>query len=193
MDNTTRDHWVRTEAARLTGELAGLGYTPDECMRLAMLMHDMDVDHPTRDLSPEQVILQAMIAMQGFDDTTASILARTLTKLDWSKLEISPQWAADLLGTTRNTLLNNMVSGNVPAKNVMLNVRGDRQDMITYWLSRILIIRAWRRRHPRTGGPVSGFPPADYNPTRIAIERRRLAPMVERPPREDGTPGVDGA
>lgn len=192
MDNTTRDHWVRAEAERLTHELAGLGYTPDECLRLAMLMHDMDVDQPTRDLSPEQVILQAMIAMQGFDDMTASVLARTLTKLDWGKLEISSAWAADLLNTTRNTLLNNMVSGNVPAKNVMLNRKGDRQDMITYWLSRILIIRAWRRRHPRTGGPVSGFPPAEYNPARVAIERRRLAPVVNPPPPAGGAPGAGG-
>lgn len=181
MDSSTRDHWVRTEAERLTGELAGLGYSPDECLRLAMLMYDMDVDAPTRDLTPEQLILQAMIAMQGFDDTTASILARTMTKLDWSKLEVSPQWAAELLGTSRNTLLTNMVSGNVPAKNVMLNRKGDRQDMITYWLSRVLIIRAWRRKHPRTGGPVSGFPPADYNAAKVAIERRRLAPMVDPP------------
>lgn len=184
MDRTTRDHWVRTEADRLADELAPLGYTADECRRLAELMHDMDVDAPTRDLAPEQVILQELIAMQGFDVATASLLARTMTKLDWGRLEVSSQWAADLMGTSRNTLLSNMVRGRVPAKNVMLNRKGDRQDTITYWLSRILITRAWRRKHPRTGGPVSGFPPADYNAARVLIERRMKAA---------GAAGQDGA
>lgn len=177
MDKSTREHWVRVEAERLTRELAPLGYMADECLRLAILMHDMDVDNPSpADLTPEQVILQELILMQGFEATTASILARTLTKLDWGRLELSSQWTADLLDTTRNTLLTNMVLGRVPAKVVIMNRAGSRQELITYWLSRVLITRAWRRRHPRTGGPVSGFPAATYNGARVAIERRVLPP-----------------
>lgn len=179
MNNQTREHWIRAEADRLARELAPLGYTADECLRLAMLMHDMDVDNKTAaDLTPEQVILQELIAMQGFDTATAGLLARTLTKLDWRRLELSSQFTADFLDVSRNTLLTNMVRGSVPAKVVILNRAGDRQDTITYWLSRVLVTRAWRRKHPRSGGPVSGFPPADYNAARIAMERRVVPPRT---------------
>lgn len=168
---TSRDLWVRQTADKLRGPLEPLGYTDDECLRLAALMHDMEVDTQTGDLTPEGVVLQELLRLQGVEPATAGILARVLPTLDWGRIEIASRVAAELLGITRSTLLDNMMADRVPAWNVLMS--GDRQDYITYGLARILYTHAWRRRHPPRGGPVPTFPPADYNAARYAIERRR--------------------
>lgn len=171
MPTSSRDRWIADQAERLAPVLEQVGYSADDCQRLATLMHDMDVDAGTRDLSPEQLILQELLLMQDVDPVTAGVLARTMTRVDWGKIEIASRLAAELLGVSRNTLLENMLADRVPAWNVIMS--GDRQDYITYGLARILYTHAWRRKHPSTGGPVSSFPPAEYNAARYVIERRR--------------------
>jgi len=44
MSESARDRWVRREADSLVPVLEPLGYSADECLRLAMLMYDMNVD-----------------------------------------------------------------------------------------------------------------------------------------------------
>lgn len=172
MDDSSREAWIHRETAALFDELEEAHFTEADCRRLATFEYDMDVDDSVGTLKPEQLLLQELLLMQGKDPVTAGVLARELPTLDWSKLEAGSKRASRLLGTTRNTLLNNMMGGRVPAKVVLLS--SGRQEVITYWLSRIIFTRAWRRRYPWTGGPTSGFPPADYNATekvRVKVSR----------------------
>jgi len=126
-------------------------------------------------LSPEQMILRELIMMQGFDAATAGIVASALVRLDLGRIEISSRAACDMLGVSRNSLRDNMISGAVPAWNVLM--AGDRQDQITYGLARLLYTRAWRRRNPRPRGTPQ-YPPPEYNAARWAIERRRRQPTT---------------
>ena len=158
-DPETRQHWIRTEAKHLCSVLAEANFEPEECERLATLMHDMQVDAPTGDFKPEQLIMNELLLMQGLDPATAGVVARVLPRLDWGKLELASRLSAEMLETSRVTLLRNRRGGRIPAK--MIHAAGNRAEAVTYWLARLLFIRAWRRVHPWTGGPVSGFPPSD--------------------------------
>ena len=180
MSETARERWVRQEAQTLAPILEPLGYTADECLRLSMLLYDMDVDGPADGASPEQVILRELIVMQGFDAATAGIVAQVLMRLDLSRVEIASRVACEMLGVSRNSLRDNMLSGAVPAWNVLM--AGDRQDQITYGLARILYTHAWRRRHPQRSRSVSTYPPPEYNAARWAIEKRRRAPSTPPTP-----------
>lgn len=171
MSDSARERWVRQEVDALAPILEPLGYTADECLRLAMLLYDMDVDGPAGGLSPEQQILRELVAMQGIDGATATILAQTMPRLDWGRIEIASRVACELLGVSRNSLLENMLADRVPAWNVLMS--GDRQDAITFGLARILYTHAWRRRHPQRSRSVSSYPPPEYNAARFAIAKRR--------------------
>ena len=171
MSDSSRERWVRQEADALAPILEPLGYTADECLRLSMLLYDMDVDGPAGGLSPEQQVLRELIAMQGIDGATATILAQTMIRLDWARIEIASRVACELLGVSRNSLIENMMSDRVPAWNVLM--AGDKQDTITFGLARILYTHAWRRRHPQRSRSVSSYPPIEYNAARFAIAKRR--------------------
>lgn len=181
MSETARDRWVRQEAEALAPVLEPLGYTAAECRRLAEITHDLDVAGTSGDgRTPEQVVLRELLLMQGLDTATADILSQTLPRLDWAKIEIGGRAASLLLGVSRNSLLQNMLNDRVPAWNVIMS--GDKQDVITYSLARILFTHAWRRRAPKHTAPgVSTYPPAEYNAARFAIARRRRAQQPSNP------------
>lgn len=180
MSDSSRERWVRQETDVLSPILAPLGYTADECLRLAMLLYDMDVDGPAGGLSPEQHVLRELLVMQDIESATATILAQTMPRLDWGKIEIASRVACELLDVSRNSLIENMMSDRVPAWNVLM--AGDRQDTITFGLARLLYTHAWRRRHPQRSRSVSSYPPPEYNAARFAIaKRRRERTAPERP------------
>lgn len=162
---TARDAWVDKMLPRLTGILCddrlaeADRYTEAECRELLAFLHGMDVDRPTGDLTPGQLVLQRLIVMQGWDPMTASLMARTMPKLNWGRLEVASYAAATILDVNLTTLLRNRLLGNVPVKSEHWSRH--RKEAIVHWLSTILYILAWKRQHPWTGGPVSGFPPGD--------------------------------
>lgn len=164
-DNTARDAWVEHLLPRMAAILcderleAEDRYTEDECRDLLAFLHDMDVDERTGDLTPSQLVLQKLITMQGWDPMTAALLARTIPKLRWSRLEVAGYAASRILDVTQTTMMRNRRGGRVRSKSAHWSLH--RMDAVIYWLSHVLYILAWKRQHPWTGGSAVGFPPSD--------------------------------
>lgn len=164
-DEERRDAWVESMLPRLMATLAdehlpeGSRYTEAEAREILAFLYGMNVDERTGDLSPHELVLQRLIMMQGWDVATAGLLARVMPKLDWNRLEVASSAVGALLGVNLTTLLRNREAGNVPVKSEHWSKL--RRDAIIHWLSHTLYILAWKRQHPWTGGPVSGFPPPD--------------------------------
>lgn len=164
-EDTLREAWVEKMLPRLTAVLADdrldekARYSEAELRELLAFLYDMDVDENTGDLTPGQLVLQKLITMQGWDAMTASLLARTLPKLEWGRLEVASFAAAEILDVNLSTMLRNRVAGNIEVKSEHWSRH--RKEAVVHWLYDILFIAAWKRQHPWTGGPVSGFPPRD--------------------------------
>lgn len=162
---SARDAWVEGALPRLVAILGderlpeGSRYSEDECREILAFIHDMDVDEPTGDLSPHELVLQKLVMMQGWDVATAGLLARVTPRLNWGRLEVASYAVATILDVNLTTLMRNRESGNVPTKSEHWSRL--RKETVIHWLSHTLYILAWKRQHPWTGGPTSGFPPPD--------------------------------
>lgn len=165
MTHDARDAWVRDVLPRLAETLGddrlpeGSRYSEAECRDLLGFLFDMDTDGRTGDLSPHELVLQKLIMMQGWDVATAGLLARVMPRLDWNRLEVASAATATILDVNLTTLMRNREAGNVPTKSEHWS--RIRKESVIHWLSHILYILAWKRMHPWTGGPVSGFPPPE--------------------------------
>lgn len=160
----TREKWITTQAGRIK-EILSVGadepMAEDEALRLATLMHDMDVDDPLSGVEPAVVIMRELLMQQGLDDVTAIVVARALMRLDMNKLTISARMASELLDVSTVTLLRHRQNERwLPAAEHKSEGEGGklRSESIVYWLAGILHVIAWRRKHPRTGGSTVWFP-----------------------------------
>ena len=159
MTEETREQWIRTESGHIQSAFAYTGIAQEEAERLAALMYDIDADEKTvTGLTPEERILQELLMIQGIDPATATLLARVMPRLDWSKLVTSSTRAAEYLGTTATTLYRNRLKGRVPAHVEVRAAEGERADTVTYSIARLLRIHQWQRAHPWPGGNVHKYP-----------------------------------
>ncbi|MCC6618802.1 MAG: hypothetical protein IT341_07150 [Chloroflexi bacterium] len=192
-----RDEWIALETASLLEAFGDADFDEALCRRLAALELDIDVDTDDGGLSPEERFNAEILMHEGLDNAWARQVAQALTRVDLGKLLIGSRIAAQALGTNRNTIRTNMVEDRLPAR--IVHVAEGRQEVIAFSTGRVLFTREWQRRYPRTGGPVSGFPPrAPYNASRRRVvrtgvlDRGTLAEMdragaAPASPREDGT------
>lgn len=153
-----REAWVSDIRGRLAAileenEAGGLA-TAD---RVAQTAFDVDPDDDgTGGITPSEQILREQIMLQGIDATTATIVARTLMRLDMNQLLVHSRQASELLGISTVSLKRNRENRRwTPAAD--LRSRG-RAESVVYWTAGLLHVLNWRRAHPRTGGPYGWFP-----------------------------------
>lgn len=162
---TTRDDvWIKATAGRLERALgdeslgAGHGYSADECVELAEILHDMSLERSASDMPPSQRMLYALLRMQdGVSDAEALILAGVLGRIDIGRLLASSRTASEVIDINEVTLLRHRLSGHIdPA--IAHSAPSGRRHGVTYWLHHLLYIVAYVRQRPPSGGPNTAWP-----------------------------------
>lgn len=146
-----RDVWVAQTSRHIETVLSGR-YTPAECEALAKLLYDLPRTSAPGGMSPEAIVLERLLLLQGLEPSTAHILALAIPRLDLDRLLVASNPAADLLGISRVTLGRHRRSGALPAD--VEQGTEQRLETVAYRLDRLLrVISTDRHRDVLTGGP----------------------------------------
>lgn len=153
-DENGRQGWTARTAELLTRELGPLGFTPEECGRLADYLHGLDVWNTTPD-----DVLRELLLIQGVGPVNAGRLVHDLPSLDWNKIMVGGGTARDLLESNSVSLLRFRQRGKLVPP-VEQAPHGGLARLVTYWLHDLLYNIAYSRHIP-VGQGHERFPYVD--------------------------------
>ena len=143
-----REAWEERMEQKVAEHLRQLDYSDDEIQSIVSSLSNVEDGDAT--MSPSERVLFELLKLQGVDLGMSAILARTLLRIDMSKLTVTAAMAQDIVGVSNASLSRWRDQRRlVPA---VWHSEGLR-DRFTYWLPHVLYAIAWREDNPPTPGP----------------------------------------